>query len=152
MLMREQPEFFWIIVGCLFLSNIFLFIFGMTGIKLFSKIVEIPKAIIIPIIIALSIIGSFAINNSIGDIYWMIAFGVLGYFLKLYQYPVATIILGVILSPIIEENLRRGIELSHGSIAGFCGRYVHPAHLTGSALLHRDHGLFKKPDLGKGHE
>jgi putative tricarboxylic transport membrane protein len=131
MLMRQQPEFFWIIVGCLFLSNIFLLIFGMTGIKLFSKIVEIPKAIIIPIIIVLSIIGSFAINNSIGDIYWMIVFGVLGYFLKLYNYPVATIILGVILSPIIEENLRRGIELSHGSIVGFVsGMFTHPISLV----------------------
>jgi putative tricarboxylic transport membrane protein len=131
MLMRQQPEFFWIIVGCLFLSNIFLLIFGLTGIKLFSKIVEIPKAIIIPIIIALSIIGSFAINNSIGDIYWMIVFGVLGYFLKLYQYPVATIILGVILSPIIEENLRRGVELSHGSLAGFAaGMFTHPISLV----------------------
>lgn len=131
MLMREQPEFFWVIVGCLFLSNIFLFILGMTGIRLFSKIVEIPKAIIIPIIISLSIIGSFAINNSIGDIYWMIAFGVLGYFLKLYQYPVATIILGVILSPIIEENLRRGIELSHGSMAGFAaGMFTRPISLV----------------------
>lgn len=131
MLMREQPEFFWIIVGCLVLSNIFLYIFGMTGIKVFSRIVEIPKAIIIPIIIVLSIIGSYAINNNIGDIYWMIFFGVLGYFLRMYNYPLAPMILGVILSPIIDTNLRRGIEISRGSISAFVGSiFTHPISLV----------------------
>lgn len=121
MLMREQPEFFWIIVGCLVLSCVFLLFFGMTGIKIFSRIIEIPKVILIPIIIALSIIGSYAINNSIGDVYWMIIFGVVGYFLKMYNYPMAPLILGVILSPLLENNLRRGIEMSGGSVAGFAG-------------------------------
>ncbi len=121
LMMRVQPEFFWIIVGCLFLSNIFLYFFGMTGVKIFSKIVEIPKAIIIPIIVILSVIGSYSINNKIGDIYWMIIFGIMGYFLKIYHYPLPPIILGVILSPIIEQNLLRGIQLSYGSIWGFIG-------------------------------
>jgi putative tricarboxylic transport membrane protein len=76
MLMREQPEFFWILVGALFLSNIFLYIFGMTGIRMFSKIVEIPKAIIIPIIVVLTMIGGYSIQNSVADIYWMIFFGI----------------------------------------------------------------------------
>ncbi|WP_422443928.1 tripartite tricarboxylate transporter permease [Thermoanaerobacterium sp. DL9XJH110] len=119
MLMREQPEFFWVIVGCLVLSNIFLYIFGMTGLRLFSKIVEIPKAIIIPIIIVLSIIGSYSINNNVTDIYWMIGFGILGYFMKMYDYPVAPMILGVILSPIIDTNFRRALSMEHNSMWGF---------------------------------
>lgn len=130
MLMIEQPEFFWIIVGCLVLSNIFLLIFGFTGIRIFSKIVEIPKSIIIPIIIILSIIGSYSINNSIEDIYWMIAFGILGYFLKMYDYPIATMVLGVILSPIIDSNLRRAVEMAHGSFFGFVlDMFKHPITL-----------------------
>ncbi|KAF0195023.1 MAG: hypothetical protein FD169_1578 [Bacillota bacterium] len=119
MLMREQPEYFWLIVGCLVLSNIFLFIFGMTGIRIFSKIVEIPKAVILPIIVILSIIGSYTINNSIIDIYWMIAFGILGYFIKIYDYPVSTMVLGVILSPIIDSNFRRAVQMTQGSLVGF---------------------------------
>lgn len=130
MLMREQPEFFWVIVGCLVLSNIFLYIFGLTGIRIFSKIVEIPKSIIIPVIIVLSIIGSYSINNSIEDIYWMIAFGILGYFLKMYDYPVATMVLGVILSPIIDSNLRRAVDMAHGSFWGFISdMFTHPITL-----------------------
>ncbi|NTW70958.1 MAG: tripartite tricarboxylate transporter permease [Eubacteriaceae bacterium] len=119
MLMKQQPEFFWTIVACLLISNIFLYIFGMTGIKLFSKIVEIPKAIITPIIIVLSIIGSYSISNSVTDIYWMIAFGILGYFFKTYDYPVAPMVLGLILSPIIDTNYRRAMALSHNNLGEF---------------------------------
>lgn len=119
MLMREQPEFFWFVVGSLVLANIFLYICGMTGIRMFSKIVEIPKAIIIPIIIVLTVIGGYSIQNSVADIYWMILFGILGYFMKRYGYPVAALVLGVILSPIIDTNFRRGVAMEHGSVVGF---------------------------------
>ncbi|MDP3058087.1 MAG: tripartite tricarboxylate transporter permease [bacterium] len=130
MLMKEQPQYFWLIVGCLILSNIFLYIFGMTGIKLFSKVVEIPKAIIKPIIVVLSIIGSYTINNNIVDIYWMIAFGVLGYFIKIYNYPVSTMVLGVILSPLIDSNFRRAVQMTRGSFVGFLqSLFVNPITL-----------------------
>jgi putative tricarboxylic transport membrane protein len=119
MLMREQPQFFWFVVGSLVLSNIFLYIVGMTGIRAFSKIVEIPKAMIIPIIIVLTFVGGYSIQNSITDIYWMIGFGVLGYFMKRYSYPVAPLVLGIILVPIIDSNFRRGVQLAHGSALGF---------------------------------
>lgn len=119
MLMKQQPEFFWTIIGCLLIANIFLYFFGMSGIKLFSKIVEIPKVILIPIIIILSIIGSYSISNSVEDIYWMIGFGILGYFFKTYDYPVAPMVLGLILSPVIDTNYRRAMALSHNNFGEF---------------------------------
>lgn len=127
MLMREQPEFFWFVVGALFLANIFLYIFGMTGIRMFSKIVEVPKAIIIPIIVVLTFIGGYSIQNSVADIYWMIGFGILGYFMKRYDYPVAAMVLGVILSPIVDSNFRRGVQMEHGSATAFFqGMFTNP--------------------------
>lgn len=119
MLMREQPEFFWFVVGALVMANVFLYIFGMTGIRMFSKIVEIPKPIIIPIIVVLTFVGGYSIQNNVADIYWMIGFGILGYFMKRYAYPVAPLVLGVILSPIIDSNFRRGVQMEHGSALGF---------------------------------
>jgi putative tricarboxylic transport membrane protein len=124
MLMREQPEFFWFVVGALLLANVFLYIFGMTGIRMFSKIVEVPKPIIIPIIVVLTFIGGYSIQNSIADIYWMIGFGILGYFMRRYNYPVAPMVLGVILSPIIDSNFRRGVQMQHGSAADFFGQML----------------------------
>ncbi len=109
LLLVEKPDMFWFTVGNLTLANIFLLIFGLTGIKLFSKIVECPKGILIPMIFLLSIVGSYAINNSLADIWWMLGFGVLGYFMKLYGYQVGPVILGVILSRLMDENWRRAI-------------------------------------------
>lgn len=119
MLMREQPEFFWFVVGSLLIANVFLYIWGMTGIRLFSKIVELPKSMLIPIIVVLTFVGGYSIQNSITDIYWMIGFGILGYFMKRYSYPVAPLVLGVILTPIIDTNFRRGVQLAHGSASDF---------------------------------
>lgn len=116
MLMIEQPDMFWFIVGALVLANIFMLIFGLTGIRIFTKIVEMPRAVLIPLILMLSIVGAFAVNNSITDVYWMLGFGVLGYFMKLYGYQVGPVILGVILSRLIDENWRRAIISEQESI------------------------------------
>ena len=119
MLMREQPEFFWVIVGLLLIANICLYIVGMTGIRLFSRIVEIPKAYILPMIVIMTMIGGYSMGQSIADIYWLIFFGILCYFMKRYGYPVAGLVLGVILTPIIDNNFRRGVALEHGSVLSF---------------------------------
>jgi putative tricarboxylic transport membrane protein len=116
-LITNTPDLFYLIVACLFLASIFLLVFGLTGIKVFTKIVEIPKGILMPIIIILSVIGSFAIRNSLYDIFWMFGFGIIGYFLKRFDYPIAPIVLGVILTSLFEENYRRGVMLE-GSIHG----------------------------------
>ena len=108
----------------------------MTGIRAFSKIVEVPKPYIIPIIVVLTFVGGYSIQNSITDIYWMIGFGILGYLMKRYDYPVAPLVLGVILTPIIDENYRRGIQLARGSVGNFfLGMVSNPVPLVILALM-----------------
>ncbi|MBT9246177.1 tripartite tricarboxylate transporter permease (plasmid) [Gemmobacter fulvus] len=109
MLMVEQPDMFWFIVSALGLANVFMLIFGLTGIKAFVKIVEMPRAILLPVILLLSIVGAYAVSNSLNDVYWMLGFGVFGYFMKLYGYPLGPVILGVILSRLLDDNWRRAI-------------------------------------------
>ncbi|HPQ94547.1 MAG TPA: tripartite tricarboxylate transporter permease, partial [Thiolinea sp.] len=116
LLLVEKPEMFWFTVGNLVLANCFLLIFGLTGIKVFTKIVELPKGILIPLILLLSIVGSYAINNSVADIWWMLGFGVLGYVMKHYGYQVGPVILGVILSRLMDDNWRRAIISDQESI------------------------------------
>lgn len=118
MLMVETPELFYFIVISLLISNLFLLIFGLTGIKIFTKLVEIPKGILIPIIIILSVIGTYTIQNSIWDIYIMLIFGVIGYALKSYKYPLGPLVLGMILAPLLDTNYRRAV-LSSGSLMLF---------------------------------
>lgn len=109
MLMVETPHLFWFIVGNLALANIFLLIFGLSGVKFLTKLVELPKAIILPMIVVLAVVGTFAVQNSIVDVYWMLAFGIIGYFLKVYGFPVAPIILGIILGPLMDTSYRRAM-------------------------------------------
>ena len=119
-LLNTTPHLFWLIVGCLMFASIFLLVFGLTGIKAFTKIVEIPKGILMPLIMILSVIGAFAIRNSVYDILWMFGFGILGYFLKRFDYPVAPVVLGIILCTLFEDNYRRGVMLE-GSIPAMFG-------------------------------
>ncbi|MHA1567568.1 MAG: tripartite tricarboxylate transporter permease [Alphaproteobacteria bacterium] len=130
LLLTETPHLFWFMVGNLALANIFLLIFGLTGIKIFTKIVECPKAILIPLIIVLSAVGTYAIQNNPVDIYWMLLFGVIGYFMKTYGYPVGPVILGVILGPMMDSNYRRAMIGARGDLGIFLWDFVsHPISL-----------------------
>jgi len=131
LMLVETPHLFWFTVGNLALANIFLLIFGLTGIRIFTKIVECPKAILIPLIIVLSAVGTYAIENNPVHIYWMLLFGVLGYFLKTYGFQVGPIILGVILGPMMDSNYRRAMIGARGDIGEFLWNFVsHPISLV----------------------
>ncbi len=115
LLMQDNPDIFWYIVSSLIISNIFLLVFGLMGIKLFTRIIDIPREKILPSILILSAIGAYSINGSYFDLIMVVVFGVIGYLLKLYGFPIGPIILGMILGPVIDSNFRRAI-LSSGSI------------------------------------
>ena len=115
LLMQDNPDIFWYIVSSLIISNIFLLVFGLMGIKLFTRIIDIPREKILPSILILSAIGAYSINGSYFDLMMVVVFGVIGYLLKLYGFPIGPIILGMILGPVIDSNFRRAI-LSSGSI------------------------------------
>ncbi|MCT7374193.1 tripartite tricarboxylate transporter permease [Chelativorans salis] len=130
LLLTETPHLFWFTVGSLTLANICLLIFGLTGIKVFTRIVECPKAILIPLIIVLSAVGTYAIQNNPVDIYWMLLFGVVGYFMKTYGFQVGPVILGVILGPMMDANYRRAMIGARGDIGTFLWDFVsHPISL-----------------------
>ena len=124
MLMIETPHLFWFTVGSLVLANIFLLIFGLSGIRIFTKLVEVRKGLLLPMIIIISVVGTYAINNSISDVYWMLGFGIFGYILKMYGFQVGPVILGVILGPLMEDNYRRAMLDVHNNIFGFLFQLV----------------------------
>ena len=107
LMLIETPHLFWFSVGNLTLANLFVLIFGLTGVKAFSKIAECPRGILLPLILVLSTVGAYAIANNIIDVYWMLGCGVAGYFLKMYGFKVAPIILGIILGPLMDVSYRR---------------------------------------------
>lgn len=110
MLMVENPHIFYFTVGNLLLANIFLLIFGLMGIKLFAKFVEMPKAVLIPLILVLCVVGTYSINSSMTEVYWMLGFGVLGYLLKIFGFQMGPIILGAILGPLMDTSYRQAMS------------------------------------------
>nr|WP_163501735.1 tripartite tricarboxylate transporter permease [Halomonas socia] len=136
MLMVETPHIFWFTVGNLALANIFLLVFGLTGIKLFSKIVELPKAVLIPLILVLCVVGTYSINSNMTEVYWMLGFGILGYFLKVFGFQMGPIILGVILGPLLDETYRQAMSSVGDNVGDFLlGLVVNPLSLVLTSVI-----------------
>lgn len=113
MLFVENPSLVYSMFGSIILANIFMIILGLLGVRLFAKIVEVPKAVLLPIIIVLSFIGTYSLSNNMFDVWTALAFGVVGYLFEKYKYPLPPLILGLILGPLIESNMRRALTTSN---------------------------------------
>ncbi|MFD2044724.1 tripartite tricarboxylate transporter permease [Ornithinibacillus salinisoli] len=107
LLITNEPN----IVGGIFLAflvaSFFMLITQFLGIRFFVRVTEIPTRILVPVILILCVIGTFVLNNRITDLYLLFIIGIVGYFFTKYKFALAPIIIGVILGPIAEVNLRR---------------------------------------------
>ncbi len=136
MLLADTPHLFWFLVGNLTLANLFLLVFGLTGVRVFARIVECPKAILIPLIVVFSAVGAYAIQNNPSHIYWTLGFGVAGYLLRKYGFQVGPIILGVILGPMMDANYRRAMIGAREDAGAFLLAFVtQPISLALSVAL-----------------
>ena len=99
----------------LFVANIILFIFGIFGLRFFAKVGNVPARIQAPIILLFCFVGSYAVANSMLDVGVMLAMGVVGYFMRKYQFPGAPLVIGRILGPLVEKSLRQSLTTSHGN-------------------------------------
>jgi putative tricarboxylic transport membrane protein len=98
------------------LANLLILFYGLLGIRLFVRILTIPKVVLTPIILVLCIVGSYSLGNNFFDVWVMVVAGVIGYFMHRYEFPVSPVILALILGPMLEANLRRSLVLSNGDI------------------------------------
>jgi putative tricarboxylic transport membrane protein len=89
---------------------------GAVAVRVFAPVLRLPQALIAPIVVGLSVIGVYSIQNSLFDIYALIGFGVLGYLLERTGFPLAPIVLGVILGPMAEQQLRLALIISRGDV------------------------------------
>jgi len=104
MIFERNPEIVYAVYLSFILANILMIPFGYLAIKASARMLRVPKNILMPAILMFCIIGSFAINNTVFDIGTMLVMGIAGYFLETAGYPVAPIVLGLVLGPILEQN------------------------------------------------
>lgn len=117
---------FWVyaVMGGLFIINIFMFIQGNVFIKAFARVAEIPQSIMTPCIIVMCLLGSFAINNNVFECFVMIAFGIIGFFMRKYGFSVTPLCIALVLGKLFETNLRRSLILSKGNPLVFITRPI----------------------------
>ena len=114
LLLESRPEIVWGLIASLFIANVLLLIMNIPFIRLFTRMLTIPNAILVPLIASVSFIGVYGIHSSTFDLTLMVILGVFGYVLRKLHFPTGPIILGFVLAELMERNLRRALAISDG--------------------------------------
>ncbi len=124
LIMIENPAFVFEVVAMVFYASVAILTFGLLLTKPLLLVLRVPHIRLMPVIFVLCTVGAFAITSRLFDVWVMLAFGVLGFGMRLLGFPMAPLVLGVVLGPILDVNLRRGLVLSDGSLAPFFTRPI----------------------------
>ncbi|GHA23768.1 transporter [Devosia pacifica] len=124
LLMVENPEFLYQIVAILLFSTLAILVFGLSLTRPLLKVLAVPRERLMAVVYVLCVVGSFAITQRMFDVYVMIAFGIIGFILREMKYPMAPLVLGIILGDLLDLNLRRGLQLTNGDPSPFFTRPI----------------------------
>ena len=114
MLIERNPEIFWGLVASMYVGNVFLLVLNLPMVGVFAKILQLPRWVLMPTVVALSCVGVYAVNASALDLVLMTILGLVGYGMRKTGFPLAPVILGLVLGPLMEKSLRRALALSGG--------------------------------------
>lgn len=123
-LFQEKPELVWTVIASFFVGNLLLLILNLPLVGLWAKLLKIPFSYMCAGVLIFCIIGAYGLKQNLSDVWMMLGFGVLGYFLRKLDFPIAPAILALILGPMMERSLRTTLEISGGSLAIFLERPV----------------------------
>jgi putative tricarboxylic transport membrane protein len=124
LLMTQHPEIFWGVIASMYMGNVILLILNLPLIPLWVQVLRIPDKILYPLIVLFCLLGAYSIHNSVFDMGVMVMFGVVGYLLNKFDFEAAPMILGFVLGPMFEVNLRRSLLMSQGSFTIFVERPI----------------------------
>ncbi len=114
MMYVEHLNIVYAVFGALLAANLAFLVVGMLGVNIFSKVISLERYFLIPCILVLSLVGAYAINQSLFDVYFAIVMGIIGYLLQKYGFPLSPILLALILGPMCESNIRRYMQIVDG--------------------------------------
>jgi putative tricarboxylic transport membrane protein len=123
-LFQKNPDFVWAVIASMFIGNFILLIMNLPMANFWAKIALIPYKILFPLIIFISILGAYSINNSLWDVGAMVVFGIIGYFMKKLDIPMAPTVLTFVLGKNIESSLLQSLAISDGNFMVFFQRPI----------------------------
>jgi putative tricarboxylic transport membrane protein len=135
LLLRDHPDLFWGLIASMYIGNGMLIVLNLPLIPLWIQILRIPYSYLFPAILVFCIIGSYSLNNNIGDVIVMAVFGVVGYLMKRYDFEASPLVLALILGPLLEDNLRQALLISRGSFNIFLTRPISASFMIVSILI-----------------
>ena len=134
LIFQKSGQYVYGIFLALIMANVFMLIFERAGLKMFVKLLDIPKHILLPLIMVCCVVGAYSNNSRIFDVWCVLAFGLLGLLLKKLKVPTTPLIIGFILGSMAEENLRRALQASAGSWSVFVTRPISLVFLLVSVI------------------
>jgi putative tricarboxylic transport membrane protein len=135
LLMTSSPDVFWGLVASMYIGNVLLVLLNLPLIGLWVQLLKIPYRILLPLILLFCLIGAYSLNNSTFDVMVMIFFGGVGYLMRKFGYESAPLVLAFVMGPILEQNLRQALLMSHGSFTIFVTRPISVVTLAIAFLL-----------------
>ena len=124
MLPITHPQFFYHVVAMTTLASITILLFGLFGVRPLLHVLKVRRNILMPIVYLLCVVGAFATASRMFDVYAMMAIGVGAFFLRRRGYEMAPLVLGLVLGPLLDKSLRRGLVLSDGNFGAFFTRPI----------------------------
>jgi putative tricarboxylic transport membrane protein len=135
LLIHQQPELFWGFVASMYVGNVVLLILNLPLVGLFVNLLRIPYHFLYPGILVFSIVGVYAVNNSVVDVWIMLAMALVGWVLRKLDFETPPIVLGVVLAPMVEMSLRQSLAMSDGDYWIFLSRPIAATLLAVGAVL-----------------
>ncbi len=124
LLLAQHPDVFWGVVASMYIGNVILVILNLPLVNMWVKLLKVPFGILGPLIVIITTIGSFSLENSMFNVYAFMAFGIVGYLLRKLQFDPGPLLMAFILSPIMENSLRQSLLLSGGNFQIFFSRPI----------------------------
>jgi putative tricarboxylic transport membrane protein len=135
MLFKEKPDFVWGLIASMYTGNVIGVLIVLLFVPFFAAILRVPFAILFPSIVYICAIGAYAVNNSTIDIWYMMIFGIIGYIFKKLDYPIAPMVLALVLGDLAESALRQSLIMSQGSPLIFFASPISATLVIASILL-----------------
>ena len=133
--MTTRPDLFWGLIASMWIGNAMLVILNLPMIGLWVKLLQVPYRLLFPAIMAFSAIGIYSVNNSSFEIYLTALFGIIGFVCMRLGFPLAPMLLGYVLGPMMEENLRRSMLMSGGDATVFVRQPISLAFIIATAVI-----------------
>ena len=124
LLFTNSPDLVWALIASLYIGNVMLLVLNLPLIRIWVKILAIPRALLYAAILVFATLGVYSVSNSLIDVFVMYVIGIIGFFMRRYDFPVGPMILGVILGPLMEAQFRRALQISEGDLAVFVTRPI----------------------------